>query len=600
MTKTIYLSKSHLNFSDEFYITIVSNIVPDNTCNIGVGESEEEKAENLEALIQFLSSIVEMDLSHINGRAIVEQRDDESAKHLLELIFELIVILKQEQEEQGEDGEAVIDEHLDENLENQRLELEESKNSMENLSELKIHQNINIHNGSNNFNQKSYLNEKIEDESNKNYSEMREESYNNMNIRDNKSVPTVDFEVEDNTSSSGINFRQNYSQNDLTRYEKVMAYLASNEELLAENQMEQDSQMKMNFYSNSQLEESDSRPAVNISRISEVSRSKENSEPNQKYIKNNITKDSKLKNESNSVTVKNTNSNKFQGDSYGPSIESKRNRHAQNQNDGEDYPFGQNTESVEIDVDGSSKSLKINNKLKDLKNSHNDKNSKVTQKKINKKDSDKSSTDKSGSQNNKNKSLSRSNRSNISSGRNKAQYNFKSKDISNLEAEKLKFDKYESSQFEEISQNEGKLLRKTKSHKKLISKEQNEKNKSEISMTSINVSNNSKINQNNTNIIEEVDVTENMIEELPLSEENLKFEVMKEFRRIYGDKLDKVVLKNNLKNSGNIIEVILRNIKLARQKMVKLGVNNTEADDLIVNLFFYFRLKSSCRSIVKN
>lgn len=531
-----------------------------------------------------------MDLSHINGRAIIEQRDDESAKHLLELIFELIVILKQEQDqgEEGEtEGEFQKDELLDENFKNNRHSLEESKNSMENLSQLNIHQNININNGSNNFNQKSYLNEKIEDETNKNYSEMRDESYNNMNMRDNKSVPTVDFEVEDNNSSSGINFKQNYSQNDLTRYEKVMAYLASNEELMAENQMEQDSQMKMNFYSNSQLEESDSRPAVNISRISEVSRSKENSEPNQKYFKNNITKDSKLKNESYSVTIKNTNSNKFQGDSYGPSIESKRNRQAQNQNyDVEDYPFGQNTESVEIDVNGSHKSLKANNKLKDLKNSHNDKISKLGPKKINKKDSDKSSnTDKSGSQNNKNKSNSRSNRSNISSGRNKTQYNFKSKDISNLEAEKLKFDKYESSQFEEVSQNEVKLLRKTKSLKKLISQEQNEKNKSEISMTSINVSNNSKINQNNTNIIEEAEVTENIIEELPLSEENLKFEVMKEFRRIYGDKLDKVVLKNNLKNSGNIIEVILRNIKLARQKMVKLGINNTEADDLIVQLF---------------
>jgi hypothetical protein len=74
-----------------------------------------------------------------------------------------------------------------------------------------------------------------------------------------------------------------------------------------------------------------------------------------------------------------------------------------------------------------------------------------------------------------------------------------------------------------------------------------------------------------------------MIEELPLNEENLKFEIMKEFRRIYGDKLDKIVLKNNMKNSGNyILEVILRNIKLARQKMVKLGVTHADPDDLIV------------------
>ena len=58
---------------------------------------------------------------------------------------------------------------------------------------------------------------------------------------------------------------------------------------------------------------------------------------------------------------------------------------------------------------------------------------------------------------------------------------------------------------------------------------------------------------------------------------------MKEFRRIYGDKLDRVLLKNNLNNSSNMFEVILRNIRLARQKMAKVGVSHSDPDDLIVN-----------------
>ena len=54
---------------------------------------------------------------------------------------------------------------------------------------------------------------------------------------------------------------------------------------------------------------------------------------------------------------------------------------------------------------------------------------------------------------------------------------------------------------------------------------------------------------------------------------------MKEFRRIYGDKLDYLFLKYNSQLSPNSIELALRNIKLAKEKMVKLGKRIPDSED---------------------
>jgi hypothetical protein len=66
---------------------------------------------------------------------------------------------------------------------------------------------------------------------------------------------------------------------------------------------------------------------------------------------------------------------------------------------------------------------------------------------------------------------------------------------------------------------------------------------------------------------------------LPIFDDGFKYEIMKEFRRIYGDKLDYLFLKYNSQLSPNSIELALRNIKLAKEKMMKLGTRIPESDD---------------------
>ena len=46
---------------------------------------------------------------------------------------------------------------------------------------------------------------------------------------------------------------------------------------------------------------------------------------------------------------------------------------------------------------------------------------------------------------------------------------------------------------------------------------------------------------------------------------------MKEFHKLYGNKLDYLFLKYNSQLSPNIIELALRNIKLAKENMLKIG-----------------------------
>jgi hypothetical protein len=76
-------------------------------------------------------------------------------------------------------------------------------------------------------------------------------------------------------------------------------------------------------------------------------------------------------------------------------------------------------------------------------------------------------------------------------------------------------------------------------------------------------------------------IEENEAEEFA-NDENLKEDILKEFKRVYGNKVDKMLLRSQLQQSTNILELILQNVKLARNKMVKLASSNHDPDDLAV------------------
>ncbi len=151
---------------------------------------------------------------------------------------------------------------------------------------------------------------------------------------------------------------------------------------------------------------------------------------------------------------------------------------------------------------------------------------------------------------------------------------------------------------------------KTKTNKKNenndFKKRPIDKSKSEISMSSVkslkskditNTSNNNQNIVNHTNEEQTKNVEESteskltypqsdiIFDELPLNDENVKFEIMKEFKRIYGNNLHRLFLKENLSKSSTTLELIIRNLKLAKSKMSKMGSQiNKDPDDLLVSL----------------
>ena len=54
-------------FLDDFYVSIIGNLLSENQPEIIPGKTLEEKAEIMNSLVQSLSEAIEVDLSHING-----------------------------------------------------------------------------------------------------------------------------------------------------------------------------------------------------------------------------------------------------------------------------------------------------------------------------------------------------------------------------------------------------------------------------------------------------------------------------------------------------------------------------------------------------
>ena len=127
-------------FSDEFYISILSNLLTEQNYEIKPGETPEQKVKILKQLIKLLSEIIETDLSQISAKGIIMEHDKFSAKALLELIEDLIkTLINANLEEEGEEEENAEKrnnkENNKENSDDLRLEKNNSENNFRKIRE---------------------------------------------------------------------------------------------------------------------------------------------------------------------------------------------------------------------------------------------------------------------------------------------------------------------------------------------------------------------------------------------------------------------------------------------------------------------------------
>jgi hypothetical protein len=94
-------------------------------------------------------------------------------------------------------------------------------------------------------------------------------------------------------------------------------------------------------------------------------------------------------------------------------------------------------------------------------------------------------------------------------------------------------------------------------------------------------------NNNNKNKKETLNTSSSLLEEVPLSDEEFKFELMRELRRLYGNEFEKIFPKNNKKQNNEILEIMLKNIKNARTKMMSSENKIPDPDDLLTRDFMH-------------
>ena len=507
-------------FLDDFYVSIIGNLLSENQPELTPGNTLQEKAEIMDKLVQSLSKAIEVDLPQINGSGIILNHDKESAKNLLDVILELIkTIIDNNLEEVEEDKNENISDKKKINNNKNNYNIDDSNNELnKNIEEYQIDENDDLDKNNNNeykIKEQNYDNKIIDDDINENININNE--YNNNNQKsDEKNIKQSQSSSFQNINSScfePLHFqkmmkkikdkenniknsysRKTYSQNDLSRYER-------NREDIEINQEENDEENDLN---------------INLSNLSELKK--------EKNKKNEI------------ITSDKKSSNKEE----------------------------EKLEQEDLDIDMNYSENRTTNSMPQ------------GYVKMNLEESDENKEN--NNLNNNKKSVSILDDSHLIKGSKSNKFNEEEEieqeeDINNLDnnLDNIKYSLQKKS--EEKNKESNKKKEEKSSEKKIskneinnnIKKEENEKKENEEE----NKEEKSKTNTNKNNSEENME----------LFDENIKYEIMKEFRKIYGDKLDYIFLKYNSQFSQNIIELALRNIKLAKEKMLKLGTNIPSKED---------------------
>ena len=737
------LTDEEVLFSDEFYISILSNLLTDKKFEIQPGETSEQKIKNLKKLLKLLSEIIEMDLSQISPEGIIKKHDKYSAKSFLELLEELIKTLMNAN--LGEEEESDKDNEIKSDKKNKNKEIKDDDDNEEVKNQSYSENDIdNIRKGNNSEGNifggnKNKFNLDDEDEEINNYNknkkglnkdeeinindlqkeqEKEEEIIKDKNDKKSSNNNSVDKDNLDNINNSGdeenrisqesfrrLNqsnieklqlekmlknydesyIRKTYSQNDLSAYEKQYAEREEeneNEEdnfnenqksqKSEENEKKEENEVKIkkdalsspgeeeNKFSdggldlNYNLEDKNNlsgSPIMNVSQISELSKSKkekekeneiqiyssekknsknyslhnneENSELNKsiKSIKTNSNKSIKNNNkniESSSKKKldddipdlfieknKQSQSNKFEYEEEEEDEEKIKNNYKKNNylDEEESNLEGEADEEENFYIPNSvpraynklhlpsaSRESESSQKNKNKKELNKESNSSLTNSNISfhSKNSKKQSNNKnnivdyndiSNSSNNKKNSNINTNSSKkniIKKIENKSSTNKKDKSLTGNKSNKSNRSKQSQKSQRKTEENDESLSDISKSsvytnpHEKSVKSSASKK--SEASKKNKSFTNSEKNSSDKKEKLNKKYNYKDLINiEIPMTDEEIKNEVKKELKRLYGTKANQYYDKN-------FLELILENIKLARKTILKLETG-VEPDD---------------------
>ena len=591
-------------FLDDFYVSIIGNLLSDIQPEITPGNTIQEKAQIMDKLVLSLSQAIEMDLPHINGSAIILNHDKSSAKNLLDVISELFKTII------DNNLEEVDEEKNEENDKNISSSKKKEKNQKENIED---------------YSKNELLNKNIEDyqisENNeeKNEYKISENNKNNIDILDNEEnmkqsqdsflkINSSCFEplqfqkmmeqIKDKENKVKHSYmRQTYSQNDISRYERNREDAERNREDIEtenENNLLGEKVNKNNKVENNEqiINDKEESPIMNISNINDVNKEKDGNYSGKKSINNKKSNTKEKKKDETISDLKDSNEikNKSSGKKKYIKDQNNHNNIFDNEEENMDSKFLDNQES-EIDLNYSENKTAqsmppayINLHLEESEEKENLENKDVEERKKTESIFDDSHIIKGSQMDNSNrfneeeelepKEIEYNNNSTSSK---------KNKSPSNKINSNTKSNKKEETNSKQSSKIKNKNILKNSSLEEKNSIH-SQKKTSEKKINSNQQNNQMQINPEKENSQKSQNKTqsENKLSEsnnIPLNDQSFKYQIMKEFRKLYGDKLDFLFSKYNSQFSPNLIESALRNIKLAKNNMLKVGNRFPPKDD---------------------
>ena len=589
-------------FLDDFYVSIIGNLLSDNQPEISPGETLQEKAEIMNQLVLSLSQAIEVDLSHINGAGIILNHDKVSAKNLLDVISELI--------------KTIIDNNLEEVQEEKNEENDKNFSESKKKEEIKISEVSQVSNVINTGENNDDLNKKIKEyQIEENNNELNNENeIENDNMKQshesssNNKINSSCFEplqfqklmnqMKDKENKENDSYiRQTYSQNDISRYERNREFIEINQENNNENNYQkEDAEENDNNNINAQENVQNESPIMNVSDID----NKEIELTSGKTTKNKIKKPSDTENYTSNKKKKSNeipdliNSEEKKIESSQKKTSNKKDK--KNLFDKEDEKIDlkdiENPEESEIDLNYSENKtansmppgfVKIN--LEEESERKENKDSNIDRKKTDSIFDDShiikgSQMDKSNRFNDEEEEFEQEkyeinnnyteskNDSKLNNSSQKKKYIIASSNKSNSK-QNSKMKNKNIQKLSSPSENDNQKSSQKKSQK--LSNQKNLQNSSEPENNIIEENSQKSSNNNNNKT--------SSGENIQMDDDQLKYQIMKEFYKIYGDKLDYLFLKQNTQLSPNLIELALRNIKLAKEKMQKINSNIPPKDD---------------------
>ena len=583
-------------FSDEVYIEIITKIIPDIQDEISPGSTPEEKVEIIKMLLSLLGNLVEANLSKINPKKLVLEHDKDSAKNFLELLLELIqAIINNGGEELEDDDDNSMGNRgniSDGNIKKKKTKADsfdkEEEVNMDDLESLKLSRDKKNDKKNKNENEESeemkidgnFMLDKEKSQSEKNiiFDLENNEGNNEVNKSNSKvmNVSHISDDIKDEKKEDLENNKNNISNKDKDNN------IDNNDienDIVNDNDNDNDKDDKLNsnkkydipalLEGEGEAEEHDDKDKNKkstedfnyIDNDDEDISKKEIKFEENKYnfqgsdddLSSNNVKDSaySVPQPYNKFVLTNNNSSEEYGDSILKKEKQKEKAKDKKKKEEEedDIDLNYNDEldekDLNLNIDKNSNTSLLNSNIS-LHSKKSKKSNRIDDSKF------QDSSNKKGSSKKKEsvvgggkKSINSSSKKGSHANTNKSNNDFENEnDLSESQSNDIS-----KSSVYTIPQGQ-KSVASSKKNSKISKKNENNNNLNKSNKS--NISKKSKSKSSCSTIINS---------EIPLDDKELKYELIKELKKMYGNKLDKALFENN-----NVLDIIIQDLKLTKKQ----------------------------------